>query len=512
MSSFPSISENSSIPVSVSAFSAFGLHPDLLKGVEKLGFSTPTPIQVSSIPAALQGRDVLACAMTGSGKTAAFLLPIMHRILESWKAGVRPGVTRALILTPTRELAAQIREHLAELGRFTTIRGAAVFGGVGMNPQVSAFRTGVEVLVACPGRLLDHFSYPYGKLPNLDFLVIDEADRMLDMGFLPDIRRVLRHLPNKPRQTLFFSATMPEPIVILSRELLKNPIALNVERESAPADGVKQTAFPVPEDLKSALLLAILRHENVKNAIVFTRTKHRADRLSKFLTRNSIDCVALHSNRSQTQRTAAMADFKAGKIRILVATDIAARGIDVEALSHVFNFDVPHVADDYVHRVGRTARANRVGNAYTFVSPCEESDFRQIDRRSPERIKRVKLEGFDYNRTQEETLEIPLAQRIATIRAKKAEDRARSAAKAAARNSRAAGAANRPVSETRPQSRPNGNSNHLQQQHRSAENFRQRPGQNVSQRPRQDSGSPRPATNTQPRKPLPRNRPVPCFD
>ena len=377
--------------------------------------------------------------MTGSGKTAAFLLPIMHHLLQNRPAGNAPRATRVLILTPTRELAAQIRAHAAELGFFTPLTSAAVFGGVGMGPQEAAFRSGVDIMVACPGRLLDHFTYPHGKLPHLDHLVIDEADRMLDMGFLPDIRRVLRHLPTTSRQTLFFSATMPEPIVQLSREMLKNPVAINIDRESKPAEGITQTAFPVPETRKTALLLEILQRETVRNAIVFTRTKHRADRLAKVLAKNGINCAALHGNRSQNQRTQAMDGFKGGKIQILVATDIAARGIDVEALSHVINYDVPHISDDYIHRVGRTARASRVGEAYTFVTPADETDFRQIERRSDEKIVRRRLEGFDYSAPAGETLEIPLGERIAAIRARKAEERARHAAKVAARAAREGG-------------------------------------------------------------------------
>ncbi len=431
-----------------SSFDSFGLHPDLRKAIARLGFATPSPIQVQAIPPAMRGRDVLACAMTGSGKTAAFLLPIMHRLLLDRQAAAdQPGTpatrpnraTRVLVLTPTRELAAQVRAHAADFAWFTDITSAAVFGGVGMQPQEAAFRSGVDIIVACPGRLLDHFTYPYGKLPHLDFLVLDEADRMLDMGFLPDIRRVLRHLPTTPRQTLFFSATMPEPIVHLSREMLKNPVAIDIDRESKPADGITQTAWPVPEARKTALLLEILQRENVRNAIVFTRTKHRADRLAKALVEQGVSCAALHGNRSQNQRTQALAGFKDGSIRILVATDIAARGIDVEALSHVINFDVPHISDDYIHRVGRTARANRVGQAYTFVTPDDEADFRQIERRSEKKIIRRRLEGFDYSASVGgEALEIPLAQRIAAIRARKAEERARAAAKAAARAAREA--------------------------------------------------------------------------
>jgi ATP-dependent RNA helicase RhlE len=417
------------------------LHPDLQRGIERLGFTTPTPIQISSVGPAAAGRDILACAETGSGKTAAFLLPIMHRLLTARDHDKAHNIsfratTRALILTPTRELAAQINEHLAELARFTTIRGAAIFGGVGMGPQEAAFRRGVDILIATPGRLLDHFTYSYGVLPDLQYLVLDEADRMLDMGFLPDIRRVMRHLPTTPRQTMLFSATLPEPIVTLSRDMLRNPCAINIERPPVVAHGIEHAAFPVPENLKQQLLLAILRQYEIKNAIVFTRTKHRANRLSQFLAKHQVPCDCIHGNRSQLQRTKALADFKAGSSKILVATDIAARGIDIEALSHVINFDVPHLAEDYIHRSGRTARASLTGLAFTLVSPAETADFRQIERHIKIRIKQTTLAEFDYQARSEEALEIPLAQRIAAIRAKKAEDRARAAAKARAKQER----------------------------------------------------------------------------
>ena len=405
-------------------FTTFGLHPDLLRGVKELGFTRPTPIQSDAIPPAMAGKDVLAAAQTGSGKTAAFLLPILQRLL-----GKKRGTTRALILTPTRELAAQIDEHLRDLSIHTPISGAAVYGGVSMGPQEHAFRTGVDVLVATPGRLLDHFQHPYAKLDGLEILVLDEADRMLDMGFLPDIRRVLRHLPTK-RQTLFFSATMPAPIVELSREMLKNPAMISIERKAAPAAGISQSVFPVSQELKLSLLDTLLQRGEIQNAIVFTRTKHRANRVFEQLERRRVKVARIHGNRSQMQRTEALAGFKSGKYRILVATDIAARGIDVEALSHVVNFDVPNVPDDYIHRVGRTARAELTGDAITFVAPDEENDLRAIERAIGKRLPRVTVPDFDYAQRPTERLEIPIHERIAAIRAKKAEDRARAKAKA----------------------------------------------------------------------------------
>ena len=427
-------------------FSSFALHPDLLRGVKELGFTRPTPIQTEAIPPAMAGKDVLACAMTGSGKTAAFLLPILQRLL-----GKRRGVTRALILTPTRELAAQIEQHLNDLAVHTPLTGAAVYGGVAMGPQEHAFRSGVDVIIATPGRLLDHFKYPYATLDHLEVLVLDEADRMLDMGFLPDIRRVLRHLPAK-RQTLFFSATMPGPIVELTREMLRAPATINLERKAAPAVGITQAVYPVRQELKSALLLELLRRGEVRNAIVFTRTKHRTNRLYEYLARHGVAAERIHGNRSQAQRTQALAGFKSGAIRMLVATDIVARGIDVEALEHVVNFDVPHVPEDYIHRVGRTARAEAVGDAYTFVSPEEEDDLRAIERAIGRRLPRVTLPGFDYAARPAERFEVPIAERIAAIRARKAEERARAKAKAERRAQREVGEAER--ARAKPERRP----------------------------------------------------------
>jgi ATP-dependent RNA helicase RhlE len=413
-------------------FSSFGLHPDLLRGVREMGFTHPTPIQKDTIPPAMEGRDVLACAMTGSGKTAAFVLPILNRFMMG-----KRGITRALIVTPTRELAAQIDDHARKLAAHTRLRVAPVFGGVGMVPQERAFRTGVDVLVATPGRLLDHFRFPYAKLEGLEILVLDEADRMLDMGFLPDIRRILKHLPGK-KQTLFFSATMPPPIAALAREMLVRPFAVNLERAAAPAVGVAQAVYPVAQNLKAPLMLELLKRGDVKNVLAFTRTKHRANRLAETLSKRGVSCERIHGNRSQAQRTAALAGFKAGRFRVLVATDIAARGIDVEALSHVVNFDVPNVPDDYIHRVGRTARAELTGDALTFVSPEEETNLRAIERAIGKRLTRVTVPGFDYRAAPAEKLEVPIAERIAAIRARKVQDRARAKEKAARRSANVA--------------------------------------------------------------------------
>jgi ATP-dependent RNA helicase RhlE len=368
------------------SFRSLGLHADLLKAVDALGFTEPTPIQTQAIPSALEGRDLLGCAATGSGKTAAFLLPILQDLLA------RPrGSTRALVLAPTRELALQICADLEELARFTNVRATAVFGGVNIKPQTKALRSGVDVVVATPGRLLDHFSQGNAPFRDLEYLVLDEADRMLDMGFLPDIRRVLRHIP-RPKQTLFFSATMPAEIEKLTREILTDPVKVALQVTAAPAAGVRQSLFPVPQKLKAELLKTLLVKEGVYQALVFTRTKHRADRLAKQLNRAKVSAERIHGNRSQAQRTRALAGFKGGDFQVLVATDIAARGIDVEELGHVVNI-------------------------------------RTIERAVKGRLPRITLEGFDYTATGN-AVEVPREERIAKIRAQRREDRQRAAAKA----------------------------------------------------------------------------------
>ena len=404
-------------------FTNLHLHPDLLKGIRELGFTRPTPVQAEAIPPAITGRDLLACAQTGSGKTAAFLLPILHQLMQKPRR-----TTRALILTPTRELAAQILDDFNALSVHTPLTGAAVYGGVSMGPQEHAFRAGVDVMIATPGRLLDHATRPYAKLGGLEYLVLDEADRMLDMGFLPDIKRVLRHIPTR-RQTLFFSATMPAPIRALASEMLKNPVTINLQRQSAPAVGITQAVYPVPQQLKAALLVELLKRGILQQALVFTRTKHRANRLADHLVRNDIDAERIHGNRSQSQRTHALAGFKSGRFPVLVATDIAARGIDVEALSHVVNFDVPAAPDDYIHRVGRTGRAELTGEAFTFMAPDEESDVRDIERAIRHTLPRVTLPDFDY-RGRAPQLEIPRGERIAAIRAQRAGQRQRAGKRA----------------------------------------------------------------------------------
>jgi ATP-dependent RNA helicase RhlE len=415
------------------AFRNFRIHPDLLKGIRELGFTRATPIQAEAIPPAMDGRDLLACAQTGSGKTIAFLLPVLHRLMDKPRR-----TTRALVLTPTRELAAQILEELNALTVHTPLTGAAIFGGVGMGPQEHAFRSGVDVIIATPGRLLDHATRPYAKLSGLEYLVLDEADRMLDMGFLPDIKRILRHIPGR-RQTLFFSATMPKDIAALASEMLKNPVTIALQRQAAPAVGITQAAYPVPQPLKPALLAALITRGVMTQALVFTRTKHRANRLAESLVRSGINAERIHGNRSQAQRTQALAGFKSGRYPVLVATDIAARGIDVEALSHVINFDVPAAPDDYIHRVGRTGRAEMTGEAFTFVSPDEEPGLRAIERALGKSLPRVTLPDFDY-KAQAAQFEVPLRDRIAAIRLRKREERQRATINAARRAAGARGA------------------------------------------------------------------------
>jgi ATP-dependent RNA helicase RhlE len=400
-------------------FTQLKLNTALTKAIKELGFVRPTPIQAEAIPPALKGRDVIACAQTGSGKTAAFLLPVINRLVE------RPRrTTRALVLAPTRELAAQILEDFNALSVHTPVTGAAVYGGVGMGPQEHAFRSGVDVIIATPGRLIDHMRSAYAKLNQIEHLVLDEADRMLDMGFLPEIRRILAKLPTR-RQTLLFSATMPAPIVVLAGEMLRDPVSIQMQRQAAPAAGITQAVYPVPQELKSALIVHLLRRKMIKQALIFTRTKHRANRLADALVQAGIRAARIHGNRSQPQRTAALAGFKNGTFPVLVATDIAARGIDVDELGHVVNFDVPVVPQDYIHRVGRTGRAEATGEAFTFVSPAEEGDLRAIERAIAKRLPRVTVPDFDYAARPKHRLEVPLAQRIAEIRARKRDDRAR---------------------------------------------------------------------------------------
>jgi ATP-dependent RNA helicase RhlE len=365
-------------------FDTLDFHPAVLRAVHDLGFREPTPVQAAAIPPALLGRDILASAATGSGKSAAFGIPLVNALIAKPR-----GTTRGLVLAPTRELAMQIAEHLTALTKHTNVRVAAVFGGVGFGNQAAAFKRGTEIIVATPGRLLDHIGQGTASLAKIEFLVLDEADRMLDMGFLPVVRRMLKMIPTE-RQTLFFSATIPAEIAALTKEMLRDPERIELQTKSAPADGITQTVYTVSQVSKSDLLLELLKDNAIYSAIAFTRTKARANRLAALLERNNVTAERIHGDRSQAQRTRALADFKRGKYRVLVATDIAARGIDIVELGHVVNYDVPMVPEDYIHRIGRTARAKATGDAITFVSREEEGYFAQIERKLGKRMDRAK--------------------------------------------------------------------------------------------------------------------------
>ncbi|TMB36554.1 MAG: DEAD/DEAH box helicase [Deltaproteobacteria bacterium] len=352
-------------------FSELGLSEKSLATLARAGFEAPTPVQAQAIPPALEGKDVIGCAATGTGKTLAFVLPILERL--EGKHG-----TRALVLAPTRELALQIGAEMERFGHGRKVRSAVVIGGVGMSPQTQAFREGVEVIIATPGRLNDHLDHRTARLDQIEILVLDEADRMLDMGFLPQLRRILQHVPRK-RQSLLFSATMAGEVAKFSRESLTDPVRVDIVKSGATAERAEQQVFLVGEEEKTALLLALLEQDDL-STLVFTRTKRRADRLSKALARAGHKVSVIHGDRSQSQRDHALDGFRAGTSRVLVATDIAARGIDVAEIGHVVNFDLPHVPEDYVHRVGRTARAEASGRASSFASPDEADLLRGIEK------------------------------------------------------------------------------------------------------------------------------------
>lgn len=370
-------------------FKSFNLDPQIATGVEALGYKTPTPIQLQAIPPIMQGRDVMGLAQTGTGKTAAFVLPILQRLSK----GPR-GHVRALILAPTRELAEQIHEAIGALGKQTGLRSITIYGGVGVHPQVSGLRRGVDIVVACPGRLLDHIAESTITLSALEVLVLDEADRMFDMGFLPDIRRILRHLPSQ-RQTLLFSATMPQDIRRLANDILRDPVTVQVGY-TAPVGTVSHALYPVPQHLKTALLMELLDHTDTESVLVFTRTKHRAKRVGEQLAKVGYSVASLQGNLSQNRRQAALDGFREGKYQILIATDIAARGIDVAQISHVINYDMPDTADAYTHRIGRTGRAAKTGDAFTLTTREDEEMVRAIERVLGAKIERRMLQGFDY--------------------------------------------------------------------------------------------------------------------
>lgn len=375
-------------------FDSFGLPTIVLANITKLGYTAPTPIQERAIPAAMEGRDLMGLAQTGTGKTAAFLLPILTKLLSKAPATPRRKV-RALVLAPTRELAEQIHEAALELGKGTSIRSTTVYGGMSMGRQINNLRNGCDIVVACPGRLLDHMSQRTVDLSGVETLVLDEADQMFDMGFLPDIKKILAGLP-KERHTMLFSATMPEAIRSLANDILKDPETLRVGN-NAPTETVSHAIYPVAHHLKTNLLLELLHRNKEGSVLVFTRTKHRAKRLAENLEKTGHKATALQGNLSQSRRKEAMDGFRSGRFRVLVATDIAARGIDVSQISHVVNFDVPSTPETYTHRIGRTGRAERTGEAHTFVTGEDVSMVRAIERLMREPLTRKKIEGFDYN-------------------------------------------------------------------------------------------------------------------
>ena len=375
----------------IMGFNTFDFHSNITAGIKTAGYVTPTPIQVQAIPPVLQGRDVMGLAQTGTGKTAAFVLPILERLIK----GPR-GHIRALIVAPTRELAEQIHEAVTSLGRQTRLRSVSVYGGVSIIPQINKFRSGVDIVVACPGRLLDHINQRTINLSNLEVLVLDEADRMFDMGFLPDIRKIIKHIPAE-RQTLLFSATMPEDIRKLANDVLKTPVTVQVNH-MIPLNTIAHALYPVSQHLKTELLLKLLSHTDTESVLVFTRTKHRARRVGEQIEKAGYRAASLQGNLSQNRRQEALDGFRKGRYQVLVATDIAARGIDVSNISHVINYDMPDTADAYTHRIGRTGRAAKTGDAFTFITSEDKDLVLSIERFLGEKLERRTLKGFDYNK------------------------------------------------------------------------------------------------------------------
>lgn len=374
---------------SVESFESFGLNPNVMAGVRLSGYTTPTAIQGQALPHALAGKDVIGLAQTGTGKTAAFVLPMLQRLVDHVRGNIR-----CLVISPTRELAEQTNECIASLGRKTGIRAISLYGGVGMYPQVRSLRDGVDVVVACPGRLLDHVWQGSIDLSSVELLVIDEADRMFDMGFLPDIKNILKCLPEK-RQTLLFSATMPDDVRKLVQAYLHDPVTVQIGH-AAPATSVSHALYPVKQHLKTALLMDLLKQVDTQSVVVFTRTKHRAERVAEQLKKSGFNVTSLQGNLAQARRQAAIDSFRRGKSKILVATDIAARGIDVMRISHVINYDMPDTTDAYTHRIGRTGRIDNTGEAFTFVSPEDGEMVRAVERILGKKIERRTLPGFDY--------------------------------------------------------------------------------------------------------------------
>lgn len=378
------------------SFESLGLSTELLRAVAEQGYTEPTPVQQQAIPAILEGADLMARAQTGTGKTAGFTLPLLQKLNAApQKAGHRRAV-RALILTPTRELAAQVEESVAAYGKYLPLKSAVIFGGVKINPQITKLRMGVDILVATPGRLLDHVGQKTLDLSKVEFLVLDEADRMLDMGFIHDIRKILAGLP-KQRQSLLFSATFSDEIKQLAGGFLKSPKLIEIARHNTPSELVAQIVHPVDRERKRALLSWMIGSKNWKQVLVFTRTKHAANRLSKQLSEDGINAAAIHGNKTQGARTRALAEFKAGKVRVLVATDIAARGLDIDQLPHVVNFELPNVPEDYVHRIGRTGRAGNTGEAVSLVCVDEHQHLKNIERLMKRDLPKIVIPGYEVD-------------------------------------------------------------------------------------------------------------------
>jgi len=373
-------------------FTALGLSHAVLEGVKAMGYVQPTPIQLRAIPLIMNGQDVIGSAQTGTGKTAAFALPILSRLQH------RANVTRALVLEPTRELAAQVETAIRDLARFTNIGVAVVFGGVGYGRQTEALRSGVDIVVATPGRLLDHLQQGTCQLNRVEYLVLDEADRMLDMGFLPDVKRIVQKCPSQ-RHSMLFSATIPPEIESLIKWAMKSPQTIEIGIRRSPASTVKHVVYAVAESQKADLLRALLDKVHYESVIIFCRTKNRADRIGHLLKKNNHAVAVLHSNRTQREREQALRGFREGRYEVLVATDIAARGLDVPEVSHVINFDVPQHPEDYVHRIGRTGRAESTGDAFTIMVAEDASHMAAIERFIGQKIERIKLEGFNYEYT-----------------------------------------------------------------------------------------------------------------
>lgn len=371
-------------------FSSFNFHPTIAAGIKAAGYTTPTPIQEQAIPSVMSGCDVMGLAQTGTGKTAAFVLPILHRLMQGER-----GRVRALIVAPTRELAEQINEAIVQMGKQTRLKSMTVYGGVAVNPQIDKLKRGVEIIVACPGRLLDHLKQGTIDLSRVEVLVLDEADQMFDMGFLPDIRRILKYLPTQ-RQTLLFSATMPDDIRRLANEILQQPVTVQAG-STAPPVTVTHALYPVAQHLKTPLLLELLRHTDTESVLIFARTKHRAKRLGEQLEKAGYKAASLQGNLSQNRRQAALDGFRDGTYQILVATDIAARGIDVSQISHVINYDITDTAEAYIHRIGRTGRAARTGDAFTLVTSDDTVMVRTIEKKLGYELERRTVEDFDYS-------------------------------------------------------------------------------------------------------------------